>query len=677
MGIIIVIVAIFPFPLLARIPLKKHCGSWMDPGAIDTLALVAGLGYVALVMFALGVLQLYDSRVVWGIVALHYVFLVPLYGKGLASRLGQTIGRLLIAFRAASSLHKWLVLFAAFLVLCNVAGAAIPQTGDDALCYHFALPKLFIQHGGLYFYPYSFMSAWPFNIEMLFTFGMLLHNDTVANLLNVIVGITCTLMIYHLVKAYLGHTQGLLWAVIAYSTPLTLTQAHKGFVDLGTGMFALSGLYLLLIAIQKNRLNATLAMVSGIFFGLAAGSKVMGALTGMCVSLALWCCFFRVYGKRILLYSGLIVFFTGLIASPWYLRSALHTGNPVYPALYSVFGGKYWNDAVEQRLQNLVNSPDITLVPLGRSLQGLVAAPFFLHYPALVGEWFVREQDGGRPPSTARPLFGYLSLIFLPFGCLFLRKRQRLRREVAFMAVTSLLFLLAWFFCLTQEDRYLTPLLGMLYLFSACGLQWIVEDWHSPWLRRVSVGACALWFCASLGAHALYYVPKAYGIAHREAYLGQFSYLHTAITWTNAHLGPHHTIAILSDVPLYYLDIPYIHIGPAFHLFDYTDGASLRDFFRSKQVTHLFVTQDLSGHYLYTDPRAANPMIYLFRSDAPSYRSEMARSQSADPIHALLSDPLQTTLVYDRVEAPVIAKTPLVLGDPIRVRVYELAEAPQ
>lgn len=674
MEILTVTIALLPFVLLARVLVKKRLGSLIDGYGVDILALAGGLGYLSLAMFLLGILQFYDPRIIWGMVAIHYLFSFLLYGKNLPPRLVRKIGCLLDSFKKDTLLNKGLLLFVGLLVLFNLMGSYIPQTGDDALFYHFALPKLFIQHGGLYFYPYNFMSASPFNIEMLFAFGMLLDSDTAANLLNVVVGIAFSLMIYTLVRTYLGHTQGLLWSVVSYSTPFTLAQAHKGFVDFGVGLFATASLYLLLVAIQKKRLNAEIAVFSGIFFGLAAGSKSTGAMAGLVASLALFIVFFRQYGARIIYYSGLVFFFTGLIASPWYLRSAVHTGNPVYPALYSVFDGKYWDHAVERRLKNLLDLPDLNLAPLGRSLKGFAAFPFFLHYPRFVGKWFARENGGGRPASIARTHLSYLSLIFLPFGFLFILRRNQLMKEAAFMGVTSLLFLAGWFFLLTQEDRYLSPLLGVAYLFSAFGLKSIFEDWRSHWLRRVSIGSCALWFLASLGIYSFYYVPKAYGMVHKEEYLNQYDYLHKMVRWVNSNLGRDKKIALLSEMAPYYLDIPYIHIGPAFRLFDYKDGGSLYDFLRREKVTHLFVSQDPSGNYLYTDERGANPNIYLFRSDAPSYQAELARRISAFPIEDLLSDPLKTKLVYDRVETPVIARTPIVLGDPIQVRVYELTE---
>lgn len=653
MEILTVLVSLLPFVLISRAFLKN-----------DALALTAGLGYLAFLMFFLGILQLYDPRVLWGVVALHYLFSILLYGRSLPSRLIGKFADFLDTWKKDSLLNKGLLSFAGLLVLFNLLGAYIPQTGDDALGYHFALPKLFIQHGGLYFYPYSLMSAWPFNIEMLFTFGMLLQNDITANLLNVVVGLAFSLMVYHLVTMYLGRTQGLLWAAVSYSTPLTLTQARNALVDLGVGLFALAGLYLLLTAVRKKKLNAGIAVLSGVFFGWAAGSKPMGALAGLLSSVALFGCYFRHYRRRMIFYSGLIALFTGLVASPWYVRSFLHTGNPVYPALYSVFGGKDLNDAVELRLKNLVNSQHVNLAPLGRSLTGFLASPFFLHYPRLV------------VPSapTGASHFSYLSLVFSPFGFLFVLRRKHLRKEASFMAMVSSLFFVAWFFYLTQEGRYLTPVLGILYLFSAFGLAYLREDSGSRWLQRAAAGACALWFPAALGIHGLYYSPKAYGAVHRQDYLERFGHLHRSVTWANSHLGKGKKIALLSEMGPYYLDIPYIHLGPAFRLFDLPDGRALYDFLKKENVTHFLVAKDSSENYLLTDGVTGNTniMIYLFRTDAPTYEAERARGKSTYPITDLLSDPAKAKLVYRGKETPVLTKIPLSFLDPVRVEIHEL-----
>jgi 4-amino-4-deoxy-L-arabinose transferase-like glycosyltransferase len=39
------------------------------------------------------------------------------------------------------------------------------------------------------------------------------------------------------------------------------------------------------------------------------------------------------------LWSGLSL----AIAAPWYVKSWLYTGNPVYPFFFGLFGGRYWN----------------------------------------------------------------------------------------------------------------------------------------------------------------------------------------------------------------------------------------------------------------------------------------------------------------------------------------------
>jgi hypothetical protein len=39
----------------------------------------------------------------------------------------------------------------------------------------------------------------------------------------------------------------------------------------------------------------------------------------------------------------LFAFIAALVAAPWYLKNWLFTGNPVYPFLYGLFGGQFWD----------------------------------------------------------------------------------------------------------------------------------------------------------------------------------------------------------------------------------------------------------------------------------------------------------------------------------------------
>src|SRR5207244_7201280 len=86
--------------------------------------------------------------------------------------------------------------------------------------------------------------------------------------------------------------------------------------------------------------------------GLAAGSKLLGLLVPALLGAALLAVLaWRAEPGRRLVRAGLAFGLIVLVAaSPWYVRNAVETGNPIYPFGYSVFGGRAWaSEAGEDR----------------------------------------------------------------------------------------------------------------------------------------------------------------------------------------------------------------------------------------------------------------------------------------------------------------------------------------
>jgi len=98
-------------------------------------------------------------------------------------------------------------------------------------------------------------------------------------------------------------------------------------------------------------------ILSGIFAGLAMGLKYTSFITPVTISLLiLWYSLNNLRPTHYALGSGVVrrawcvvgPFTTFalpalLIAAPWYLKNWTFTGNPVYPFLYGLFGGPFWD----------------------------------------------------------------------------------------------------------------------------------------------------------------------------------------------------------------------------------------------------------------------------------------------------------------------------------------------
>ena len=166
----------------------------------------------------------------------------------------------------------------------------------------------------------------------------------------------------------------------------------------------------------------------------------------------------------------------GLLASlpvlPWLVRNHLQTGNPVFPLLFSLFGGAGYSeyDAVHQAADSLRAS----YTGAREYLAYVVTRPF----GDSPDDWY---------PFNLYPLYA----LFIPFIFIW-GKGRTFVRHLGFYAV---LFYLAWSLA-TNEGRHLQVLAPVLCLLTAVGYRRLFT---SGWLPRRVLQAC-LACLLSLGA---------------------------------------------------------------------------------------------------------------------------------------------------------------------------------
>src|SRR5262249_24802039 len=133
------------------------------------------------------------------------------------------------------------------------------------------------------------------------------------------------------------------WATLAYATvPVVLWLSGTAYIDVPNGLCA--GLGIALAALYCKSLDKKYLWIAAIMLGLATASKYTGLHTIGAVGLML-----LAYGiKRkqtgeFLKSAVLLGLLAVAIASPWYIKNVVNTGNPVYPFFYSKLGGHNWS----------------------------------------------------------------------------------------------------------------------------------------------------------------------------------------------------------------------------------------------------------------------------------------------------------------------------------------------
>jgi hypothetical protein len=142
-------------------------------------AVSLGLGVIAHLVLLAGMIGILTKIAIWVILCLGLISTVVDF------IVNRTIYPVIINLK---SLH--IGLFSKILILIlfvslafiMVSNTLIPPLDWDALAYHLALPKIFIQDKAISYVSFIPYANWPLETEMLFTFGLLLASENLAQM---------------------------------------------------------------------------------------------------------------------------------------------------------------------------------------------------------------------------------------------------------------------------------------------------------------------------------------------------------------------------------------------------------------------------------------------------------------------------------------------------------------
>ena len=161
--------------------LNKICGlKFLDPGEAILFSTALGSIVFSGIMTVLVFSGFINAAVCWSILVVCLV----LGWKNLSQ-----VKKLLSVFNSPisqpaedSGLRNLTQSFLGLLVLLSIGSAFAPAFANDALAYHLAVPKAFLQTGGLVHLPNNIYSLFPQQIEMLYLFALALGSDSLAQL---------------------------------------------------------------------------------------------------------------------------------------------------------------------------------------------------------------------------------------------------------------------------------------------------------------------------------------------------------------------------------------------------------------------------------------------------------------------------------------------------------------
>ncbi|MEE9259249.1 MAG: hypothetical protein V3U37_06870 [Nitrospinaceae bacterium] len=334
------------------------------------------------------------------------------------------------------------------LVLLAVTLALTPPAMTDALVYHLAVPKAYLEHHGLVNLPNNIYSYFPQLMEMVYLFCLALGSDLAAQL----TGLGMTLLLLGALALYFRQRFSARWAllvpVIYFSTPTFFSVSASAYVDTQAAGFVFLSFYAW--DLWKSRGHGGWFYLMVVFAASAVAAKLTTVIVLPLVLLAILLNAGKEERSFISLQRILIFALAGLLMLlPWWGRNYAYTGNPFAPYFLQFFGGEArfnW-DAARSILQQEYYSS----FGMGRGLREFLLLPWNLT--------FLSEKNSLRFDGEVGILY------FLLIPALFW-----LRRRALPMATVFFIFLIFWF-AHFQYIRTLAPAFTFLALLSAAGLE--------------------------------------------------------------------------------------------------------------------------------------------------------------------------------------------------------------
>ena len=496
------------------------------------LGATLGLGMLGTLVFAVGVAGgLYR----W----VGYLLLVAL-ALPVLPETWSLIGSISAASRRLRpSSIPWLWLFTGLMGLMALVRALLPPTGWDALAYHLQDPRLYLEAHRLIGVPENFYLNWPAQVEMLFTWGMLLKSDILAKLFHWSFWLLIAAMHYALGRRSAGARVGR-WAVALWAAiPLAGELAGLAYVDLGLTAYVLAGFYAF-IGWTESRHDGWLVLCS-LFMGFAMSTKYTAVTWSALLMLLI------VYHARrhhrsdvrwILRRTAVFTATASLVVLPWLVKNWLVTGNPVYPFL---FGGVGWDATLEAWLY----------------WPGQSYSHNILDYVAL--PWLMTVLGIGGTASFSATI-GPLMLLLTPLVFLFLGRQRAVNYGLALVVAQYAFFaVMIWRYLYLTQTRLLMAVFPFLCLVAAYALDklplWDHRTLRLSWVVGVVVSFVLILTLLMEGYAFLAARPLAplLGLESSGDYLARrLGFYIEAMRYTNAHLPGKASIMYMWEPRAYY-----------------------------------------------------------------------------------------------------------------------------
>ena len=456
-----------------------------------------GMGVAMLGLFGMGLLGLYSTPAAVVLVALQLLAMgdpraIVADFRARWKRARQALENRLPAER----FFGWII---AMVAIMTGLQSLTPETSQDALVYHLAAPDLYIQQGSFHFIRGNFYASFPQNVEMIYTLALLIGDASLAAWYHWWMGGCAALAVACVARRLAGGRGGLVAAAVFMTIPSAALVSTWAYVEMGWVLFQMLAILCFLAWRREGAL--TWIVLAGVFAGLAAGCKYTGGTIGL-ILLGLIVAVGRpaLSGFRPRIATG-VVFgcVVATVVAPWLLKNVVFTGNPLYPFLHGVFGGRDWDAGRAAAFGMFVKNWGSVA-----SLGDWLLLPLHLTFGSRFAS--IESFDG---------MIGPAFLLGIPLVI------AGIRRDANFVVVAFITAALGVFWlATTHQIRFLLPTLACLAALVGGGLSRILSG-NALVLGRAVLGGAVVLNVTLIGWHFVSHdpLPVVIGLEQKERYL--------------------------------------------------------------------------------------------------------------------------------------------------------------
>ena len=286
----------------------------------------------------------------------------------------------------------------ASLIVSIVILCWVPPVSRDALTHHLVIPKIYLEKGGIVEIRWIGASYFPQNLDLLYMLPLYFGNDILPKYIHFAFALLTAWLIFGYLKKRLDSLYALFGVLLFLSLPVIVKLSFTVYVDLGLIFFSTASL-LLLFKWREEGFASRYLLLSAVCCGLALGTKyngliVLALLTLIVPYLAIRSAHpvkssqLRAAGFGLLFCAAAL-----LVFSPWLIRNAIWTGNPLHPLFTGVFNNK------KPAVEHVQAGGSIQRQKADKRLSPTPTSPLWVRKHAFGEKWWDRlySENGRRP----------------------------------------------------------------------------------------------------------------------------------------------------------------------------------------------------------------------------------------------------------------------------------------